>query len=256
MAASDTFITELDYAAAQKKIKVRDDGAGVLTPYAVLLANDFPVDTAHPLPITGTQLASLVTALTTGAPGQAGKKMGDTADAAADVVLGIGGVRVDTVGAIAEADGKWTRARIGKYGGWYTEKATNDDATQDNVQSMPVPGIAGWVQKSKDYSSAANDPLWTPASGKIAVVTDIFVEWSGGTDGIIQIWGSVSATGDTAYSANTDRLLFQIHATPSTKGADGYHAIGFWPMFGANYPVNVVRSTAIVCTVALSGYEK
>jgi hypothetical protein len=160
---------------------------------------------------------------------------------------------------VTPAVGDWMAPIGGPYGETYVSLATAISGDVDSIQTMPVPGVAAMVNKEARYTTAqTGTALWTPASGKVAVVTELRINWSGSVDGIITVWFDATSTSDTAYTAGTDRFLFDHTVQPSTKGSGGVIIPCFFTsaISPTQIPLRVTTSAAVVCTVMADGYEK
>lgn len=166
-------------------------------------------------------------------------------------------IRDDALSALTgDDDGELTPHRIDGFGRLWTVNGGAQDAIVDSIQTMPVPGIAGYVHKSADYTTTQTGAaLWDPDSSHRFVVTNVFIEIYGSDDGNVFVWSSTSAAADTSYTPGTDRLIAQLHRVPSTAGAGGVSRVGFWPGAALDYPVRVTTTNNVDCTVSVDGYE-
>jgi hypothetical protein len=112
------------------------------------------------------------------------------------------------------------------------------------------------VHKDAEYTSAqTGTALWTPASGKKFVVTDLTISTGGTTAGIVTLWQGASA--DTTYSAGTDPAIFRGEFAPSATVRPGAVKSFNVPYISttADHILRVTTSAAITVYIQVNGYE-
>jgi hypothetical protein len=116
------------------------------------------------------------------------------------------------------------------------------------------PGMQTW--KSGNYTTTQTGvALWTPASGKTVAVTYLAVSSYATTTGRVIVW--FGASGDTAYTAGTDQLVWAGSFAPSTSSKPGAILNFPTPVFSANvdYILRVTTDANISLDVSVYGYE-
>lgn len=112
------------------------------------------------------------------------------------------------------------------------------------------------VHKDVEYTSAqTGTAIWTPASGKKFVVTDITISTGGTTAGVVTLWQGASA--DTTYNAGTDPAVFRGEFAPSATvkpGAIKTYRVPFVSTT-ADHILRITTSTAMTIYVQVEGYE-
>lgn len=122
----------------------------------------------------------------------------------------------------------------------------------------PAPHNIGYafVHRDAEYTTAQTGAaLWTPASGRRFVVTDITITTGGTTAGIVTLWQG--ASGDTTYTAGTDPAVFRGEFAPSNTTKPGV-VKSFTPPFTATVVDHVLRvttSAAMTVYIQVNGYE-
>jgi hypothetical protein len=112
------------------------------------------------------------------------------------------------------------------------------------------------VHKDGEYSTAQTGAaLWTPASGKKFIVTDITITTGGTTAGIVTLWQG--ASGDTAYTVGTDPVIFRGEFAPSANSKPGVVKSFNVPYVSttADHVLRVTTSAAMTVYVQVNGYE-
>ncbi len=112
------------------------------------------------------------------------------------------------------------------------------------------------VHKDVEYTSAqTGTAIWTPASGKKFVVTDLTITTGGTTAGIVTIWQGASA--DTTYTVVTDPALYRGEFAPSTTSKPQFTKQwrGGYVSTTADHILRITTSTAMTIYVQVEGYE-
>lgn len=122
----------------------------------------------------------------------------------------------------------------------------------------PAPHNIGYtlVHKDGEYTTAQTGTIiWTPASGKKFVITDITITTGGTTTGLVTIFDAASGT--TTYSAGTTPAIFRGTFAPATTGYPGVIKSFNFPYVSttANNVVHVTTSAAMTIYVQINGYE-
>lgn len=130
-----------------------------------------------------------------------------------------------------------------------------DQNVSVNVQAPPHDVGYNFVNKVAQYTTTQTGvALWTPAGGKIIVVTSYQIQCGGTTAGTMQLW--FGASGDTAYTRGTDRAIFDGEFAPSATLKPGVVVEGVWIAGTADDILRVTDSAAInPLTVNVWGYE-
>ncbi len=166
----------------------------------------------------------------------------------------VGGRQYQWIKLVYGADGTAT-AVTSTVGLPIVDAGTRSAEVGDNITALDGP-ITGWLERTLDFTATATGTaIWTPASGKIFVCRQVFIEWSGSDDGNVFVWSPAASAADTAYTAGTDLLLAQAHPTPSTKGSGGLVRNGLWRGVTSVYPIRVTTTNNLDCTVSVGGYE-
>lgn len=155
---------------------------------------------------------------------------------------GTNAVSVDTTGTDAESNAVnqlHTQARIYEYNG----------TTWDRKRSHAV------TFKGNQYATAqTGTALWTPASGKAVVVTNMQIQSGGTTAGTCIIWFGSSA--DTTYNRSTDPAIFDGEWAPSATNKPGIAMAFPTPVRGtADHILRVTTTNAQTVTITVWGYE-
>lgn len=112
------------------------------------------------------------------------------------------------------------------------------------------------VHKEGEYATTqTGTALWTPASGKKFVVTDITITSGGTTAGIVTLWQG--ASGDTTYTVGSDPTIFRGEFAPSTTTRPGVVKSFNVPYLSttADHILRVTTSAAMTIYVQVNGYE-
>ena len=122
----------------------------------------------------------------------------------------------------------------------------------------PAPHNIGYAPTHKDaeYTTAQTGAaLWTPASGKRFVVTDLTITTGGTTAGLVTLWQGASA--DTTYTAGTDNAIFRGNFVPSATSTPGVVKSFNIPYVSstADHVLRVTTSAGITVYIQVNGYE-
>lgn len=114
--------------------------------------------------------------------------------------------------------------------------------------------------KAGEYSTAQTGvALWTPASGKKVVITDMNITTGGTTAGIVTVWQGSAA--DTTYTAGNpptgDPVLFRGEFAPTANAKPGAIKTFSVPFVAttADHIIRVTTSANITVYIQLTGYE-
>lgn len=135
------------------------------------------------------------------------------------------------------------------------------DESQDfiaGIDTGAAPHNFGYsnVHKDGEYSTQqTGTALWTPASGKKFVVSDITITTGGTTSGIVTLWQG--AVADTTYTAGTDPAVFRGEFAPSANSKPGVVKSFNIPYVSttADHILRVTTSAAMTVYVQCNGYE-
>lgn len=182
----------------------------------------------------------------------------------------IGGTDLLVQGAVTPIAGSYYKIPVTGYKGFRVRTASTLGAavsmffvgdTHDIFHDVtPAPHNLGYVFVHKDgeYTTAQTGvALWTPATGKKFVITGMTISTGGTTSGIVTVWQSTTAVGDTTYNAGTDIAIFRGEFAPSANSKPGVIKQFSTPYVAslADYPVRVTTSAAMTVYVQLDGYE-
>jgi hypothetical protein len=121
----------------------------------------------------------------------------------------------------------------------------------ETVEFGPPPHKVGYapIHKDANYTTAQTaTALWTPASGKKFVVTDIGLFASGSTDAIVTIYDETNATGNRIFSCYVE--------VATNKQFKHSHAFKVpWVSSAVDNVLRVTTSDAINIYVGAHGYE-
>lgn len=105
------------------------------------------------------------------------------------------------------------------------------------------------IHKNGSYSTQqASTALWTPASGKTIVVTDMIIIVGGSTDGEVKIFDNTDAAGNYLFkgslevATNKNAIITHAFSTPFVASAE-------------DNVIKVTTSAAMTIDVMLHGYE-
>jgi hypothetical protein len=126
------------------------------------------------------------------------------------------------------------------------------------VDMGPAPHVFGYApfHFDKEYTTTQTGAaMWTPASGKKFVVTDLRVNVGGTTGGILTIWQGASA--DTTYNAGTDRAVYRGEFAPSSTVKPGFILPLRTPFVSdtADHILRITTSAGMTCYIQGEGYE-
>lgn len=127
-----------------------------------------------------------------------------------------------------------------------------------NLDTGAAPHNFGYsnVHKDGEYATAqTGTALWTPASGKKFVVTDITITTGGTTAGIVTLWQG--AVADTTYTIGTDPAVFRGEFAPSANSKPGVVKSFNVPYVSTtvDHILRVTTSSAMTVYVQCNGYE-
>lgn len=159
-----------------------------------------------------------------------------------DLTDGTNDAVIDSTGTDAESattPALVTNARLKAYNG----------TTWDRVRSHAV------TYKGSQYATAqTGTALWTPASGKAVVVTNMHIQSGGTTAGTCIVW--FGASGDTTYNRGTDPAIFDGEWAPSATNKPGIAMAFPTPVRGtADHVLRVTTTNAQTVTITVWGYE-
>lgn len=140
----------------------------------------------------------------------------------------------------------------------FTATLSTDTPVLLGLKTGPAPHNIGYtpVHKDVEYTAAqTGTAIWTPASGKKFVVTDITISTGGTTAGIITLWQGASA--DTTYNAGTDPTIFRGEFAPSATSKPGAVKSYRIPFISttADHILRITTSAGITCYIQIEGYE-
>ena len=126
------------------------------------------------------------------------------------------------------------------------------------IDTGPAPHNFGYflIHRDGEYATAQTGvALWTPASGKKFVVTDISITTGGTTAGIVTVWQG--ASGDTTYTVGTDPAVFRGEFAPSANSKPGVVKSFNVPYTSTtvDHVLRVTTSAAMTVYVQVNGYE-
>jgi hypothetical protein len=126
------------------------------------------------------------------------------------------------------------------------------------IKTGPAPHNIGYtpVHKDVEYTTQQTGAaIWTPASGKKFVVTDITVTTGGTTSGVLTLWQG--ASGDTTFTVNTDPVIFRGEFAPSANSKPGMVKSYRVPFISttADHILRITTSAALTCYIQVEGYE-
>lgn len=129
--------------------------------------------------------------------------------------------------------------------------ATNPLPTQNLIHQIGTT----FVHKEGNYSAVqTTTTLWTPASGKKFVISDLTISCGGTTAGVVTIYDAVAAT---AFSAGTTPSIFRGEFAPTTVSKPGVcktFPIGYQST-AANNSVLVTSTGITALYIQVNGYE-
>jgi phosphoribosylpyrophosphate synthetase len=111
------------------------------------------------------------------------------------------------------------------------------------------------IHKDSEYTTQqTTTALWTPASGKRFVVTDLTITTGGTTNGIVTLY---DAAASTAYSAGTTPAVFRGEFAPSSTSRPGVVKSFNVPYVSptVNNRLHVTTSAAMTVYIQVNGYE-
>ena len=112
------------------------------------------------------------------------------------------------------------------------------------------------IHKDGEYTTAQTGAaLWTPATGKRFVVSDLTISTGGTTAGIVTLWQGAAA--DTAYTTGTDPALFRGEFAPSATVKPGAIKSFNVPYISTtiDHVLRVTTSAAMTVYIQVNGYE-
>jgi hypothetical protein len=112
------------------------------------------------------------------------------------------------------------------------------------------------LHKDGEYTTQqTGTALWTPASGKKFVVTDITITTGGTTSGIVTLWQG--AVADTTYTVGTDPAVFRGEFAPSANSKPGVVKSFNVPYVSTavDHILRITTSAAMTLYVQCNGYE-
>lgn len=140
----------------------------------------------------------------------------------------------------------------------HTVNVTNSQQLLAGIDTGPAPHNFGYALLHRDGEYATTQTgtaLWTPATGKRFVITDMTISTGGTTSGIVTIWQGASA--DTTYTAGTDPALFRGEFAPSATAKPGMVKSFNVPYYSTtvDHVLRVTTSAAMTIYVQVNGYE-
>lgn len=140
----------------------------------------------------------------------------------------------------------------------HTVTVTSSQQLLAGIDTGAAPHNFGYtlIHKDGEYSTAqTGTALWTPATGKKFVVTDLTISTGGTTSGIVTLWQGASA--DTTYTVGTDPALFRGEFAPSATAKPGAIKSFNVPYISttADHILRVTTSAAMTIYVQVNGYE-
>jgi hypothetical protein len=140
----------------------------------------------------------------------------------------------------------------------FTATLSSDSSIVLALKTGPAPHNFGYTPVHKDFTATTAQTgaaIWTPASGKKFVVTDITITTGGTTSGEVNLWQG--ASGDTTYTVNTDPTIFRGEFAPSANSKPGAIKQFRTPYVSttADHILRITTSAAITVYVQVEGYE-
>jgi hypothetical protein len=134
------------------------------------------------------------------------------------------------------------------------------DQTQEfiaGIDTGPAPHNFGYalIHKDGEYSTQqTTTALWTPATGKRFVITDLTISTGSTTSGIVTVY---DAAASTAYSVGTTPAIFRGEFAPSANAKPGVVKSFNVPYYSAavNNRVHITTSAAMTVYIQVNGYE-
>lgn len=105
---------------------------------------------------------------------------------------------------------RWRTSTAGSAAGTVMGRAQRDAATLEGIEFGYPPHRFGFtpVHKDASYTTAQTGAaIWTPASGKKFVVTDLILNFHGATDANVKLFDETDSSGNYLYKANVDVSL-------------------------------------------------
>ena len=135
---------------------------------------------------------------------------------------------------------------------------TNSQSFIGGIDTGAAPHNFGYaiLSRAGEYTTAQTGvALWTPGTGRKFVVTDLTISTGGTTAGIVTVWQG--ASGDTAYTAGTDPVLFRGEFAPSTTARPGVVKTLKSPFCSTtnDHILRVTTSAAMTVYIQVQGYE-
>ena len=126
------------------------------------------------------------------------------------------------------------------------------------IKTGPAPHNIGYtpIHKDVEYTTAqTGTAIWTPASGKKFVVTDITISTGGTTAGIVTLWQG--ASGDTTYNVGGDPAIFRGEFAPSANSKPGMVKSYRTPFVSTtnDHILRITTSAAMTIYISVDGYE-
>jgi hypothetical protein len=142
----------------------------------------------------------------------------------------------------------------------HTVNVTNSQQLLAGIDTGAAPHNFGYALVHRDTEQTTAQTglaLWTPTTGKKFVITDISISTGGTTAGIITLWVSNSASGDTTFTAGTDITIYRAEFAPSTTSRPGVVKSFNVPYVSptANFPLRLNTSAAMTFYCQVNGYE-
>lgn len=112
------------------------------------------------------------------------------------------------------------------------------------------------IARAGEYTTAQTGvALWTPATNRRFVVSDLTIATGGTTAGIVTVWQGASA--DTTYTVGTDPVVFRGEFAPSTTARPGVVKNFKVPFVSttADHILRVTTSAAMTVYIQVQGYE-
>ena len=140
----------------------------------------------------------------------------------------------------------------------HTVNLTNGNQFLGGIDTGAAPHNFGYsfIHRDGEYTTAQTGvALWTPATGRRFVVTDISITTGGTTAGIVTLWQG--ASGDTAYTVGTDPAVFRGEFAPSANSRPGVVKSFNVPYTSTtvDHVLRVTTSAAMTVYVQVNGYE-
>lgn len=140
----------------------------------------------------------------------------------------------------------------------HTVNVSNAQQLLAGIDTGSAPHNFGYTLFHKDgeYTTAQTGAaLWTPATGKKFVVTDLTISTGGTTAGVVTLWQGAAA--DTTYTTGTDPAIFRGEFAPSATAKPGAIKSFNVPYVSTtiDHILRVTTSAAMTVYIQVNGYE-